>query len=143
MGGALNSNFQFSKGPEGAVLGNIKQREKSFGKTSVNFDVANCQFASEILVQGGPTFTTRMFSAIQNSLLQHLARVAMMDNFDLAIPAAGLPQLVPTILRDEWRCALMEHSEQSVMWAGTNWMLKLLAVNLATTQQVSVGRPTS
>ena len=66
----------------------------------------------------------------------------MMDNFDLAIPAAGLPQLVPTILREEWRCALMEHLEQSVMWAGTNWMLKLLAVNLATTQQVSVGRPT-
>ena len=52
MGGALNSNFQFSKGPEGAVLGNIKQREKSFGKTSVNFDVANCQFASEILCTG-------------------------------------------------------------------------------------------
>ena len=35
----------------------------------------------------------------------------------------------------------MEHMEQSVMWAGTNWMLRLLAVNLATTQQVSVGRP--
>jgi len=34
----------------------------------------------------------------------------------------------------------MEHLEQSVMWAGTNWMLKLLAVNLASTQQVSVGR---
>ena len=33
----------------------------------------------------------------------------------------------------------MEHLEQSVMWAGTNWMLKLLAVNLATTPQVSVG----
>ena len=49
MGGALNSNFQFSKGPEGAVLGNIKLREKSLGKTSVNSDVANCQFGSKIL----------------------------------------------------------------------------------------------
>ena len=52
-----------------------------------------------------------------------------------------LPQLVPPMFREECRCALMEHMEQSVMWAGTNWMLRLLAVNLATTQQVSVGRP--
>jgi len=52
MGRALNSNFQFSKGTEGAVLGNIKQREKSLGKPSVNFDVANCQFGSEILYTG-------------------------------------------------------------------------------------------
>ena len=67
-----------------------------------------------------------------------------MDNFDLAIPAVDLPQLVPSTMREEWRCALMEHLEQSVMWAGTNWMLKLLAVNLATTGQVLVGRrPTS
>jgi len=85
-----------------------------------------------------------MFSTLQDQVLQHLPRVATMDNFDLVIPAVGLPQLVPSTMREEWRCALMEHLEPSVMWAGTNWMLKLLAVNLATTGQVLVGRrPTS
>ena len=63
-----------------------------------------------------------------------------MGNFGFPISALDLPQLVLSMLREEWRCALMEHLEQSVMWAGTNWMLKLLAVNLASTQQVSVGR---
>ena len=82
-----------------------------------------------------------MFSTTQDSSLQHLPQVATMANFDLAIPASGQPQLVPSMFRDEWRCALMGHMEQSVMWAGTNWMLKLLAVNLATTQQFLVGRP--
>ena len=121
----------------------ISNRGRKAWVNLVMLPILVVSLVQRFFVQGGPTFTTRMFSAIQNSLLRHLARVAMMDNFDLAIPAAGLPQLVPTILREEWRCALMEHSEQSVMWAGTNWMLKLLAVNLATTQQVSVGRPTS
>jgi len=81
VGGALNSNIQFSKGPEGAVLDNIEQREKSLGKPS---DVANfgCHLVQRFFIQDGLTFVTRMFSAIQNSLLQHLARVAMMDNFD-------------------------------------------------------------
>ena len=81
-----------------------------------------------------------MFSTLQDQcqLLQCLPKVAMMVNFGFPISALDLPQLVPTMLREEWRCALMEHSEQSVMWAGTNWMLKLLAVNLATTQQVLV-----
>jgi len=81
-----------------------------------------------------------MFSAMQDSLLRHLHRVVTMGNFNLAVSAMDLPHLVPPMFREEWRCALMEHSEQSVMWAGTNWMLKLLAVNLATTQQVSVCR---
>ena len=137
MGGAFNSNFEFSKVPEGAVLGNIKQREKSFG---VDFDVANSAVSlfQRFFIQGGPTFTTRMFSAIQNSLLRHLPQVAMMVNFGFLISALDLPQLVPPRLREEWRCALMKHSEQSVMWAGTNRMLKLLVVNLATTQQVLV-----
>ena len=52
----------------------------------------------------------------------------------------GLRLLVPSTMKEEWRCALMEHLEQSVMWAKTNWMLKLLAVNLAMTQQISVRR---
>ena len=81
-----------------------------------------------------------MFFTLQDQcqLLQHPPQVAMMGNFGFPISAMDLPQLVPTMLREEWRCALMEHLEQSVMWAGTNWMLKLLAVNLATMQQVSV-----
>ena len=61
-----------------------------------------------------------------------------MGNFGFPISAMDLSQLVSPIFREEWRCALMEHSEQSVMWAGTNWMLKLLAVNLASTQPVLV-----
>ena len=61
-----------------------------------------------------------MFSTMQDFLLQHLPKVATMANFDLAIPASGQPQLVPTMLKEELRCALMEHLEQSVMWAGTN-----------------------
>ena len=73
-----------------------------------------------------------MFSAMQDTSLQHLPQVAMMGNFDMAIPATDLPPLVPSTFREEWKCALMEHLEQSVMWAGTNWMLKLLAMNLAT-----------
>ena len=83
-----------------------------------------------------------MFSTLQDQcqLLQHLPQVAMMVNFDFPISAMDLPQLVPPMFREEWRCALMEHLEQSVMWAGTNWMLKLLAVNLATTQQTLVCR---
>ena len=56
-----------------------------------------------------------------------------MDNFGLAMSTTDLPLLVPSTIREEWRCALMEHLEQYVMWAGTSWMLKLLAVNLATT----------
>ena len=81
-----------------------------------------------------------MFFTLQDQcqLLQHPPQVAMMGNFGFPISAMDLPQLEPTMLREEWRCALMEHLEQSVMWAGTNWMLKLLAVNLATMQQVSV-----
>jgi len=55
-----------------------------------------------------------------------------MGNFGFPISAMDLPQLVPPMFREEWRCALMEHLEQSVMWAGINWMLKLPAVNLAT-----------
>ena len=53
-------------------------------------------------------------------MLQHLPQVVMMGNFSLAIPATDLPQLVPPMFREEWRCALMEHMEQSVMWAGTD-----------------------
>ena len=79
---------------------------------------------------------------MQYTLLKHLPQVALMVNFGFLISALDLPRLVPTILREEWRCALMEHLEQSVMWAGTNWMLKLLAVNLASTQQVLVCRHT-
>ena len=56
-----------------------------------------------------------VFSAMQDSLLQHLPRVATMGNCDLVIPAVGLPQLVPSTIREEWRCALMGHLEQSVM----------------------------
>ena len=63
-----------------------------------------------------------------------------MGNFGFPISAMDLSQLVSPIFREEWRCALMEHLEQSVMWAGTNWMLKLLAVNLATIWRVSVHR---
>jgi len=66
----------------------------------------------------------------------------MMVNFGFPISVLDLPQLVPTMFREEWKCALMEHLEQSVMWAGINWMLKLLAVNLASTQQVLVCRHT-
>ena len=29
-----------------------------------------------------------------------------------------------TMVKEEWRCISMEHLEQSVMWAGTNWMPK-------------------
>ena len=78
---------------------------------------------------------------MKGRVLLHLHQVATMDNFGLAIPAMDLPQLVPSMSREEWRCVSMEHLEQSVMWAGTNQMLKLLAVNLATTRQASVGRP--
>ena len=76
----------------------------------------------------------------KRSLRQQLPQVVTMGNFSLLIPAVDLPQLVPSILREEWRCALMEHMEQSVMRAGTNWMLKLLVVYLATTPQVMVCR---
>ena len=57
---------------------------------------------------------------MQDTLLQHLPQVAMMGNFILGIPAMGHPQLVLSTFREEWRCVLMEHLEQSVMWAGTN-----------------------
>jgi len=60
------------------------------------------------------------FSFMKGWILHHLPHVATMDNFGLAIPATDLPQLVPSMFREEWRCVSMEHLEQSVMWAGTN-----------------------
>jgi len=52
-----------------------------------------------------------MFSTLQEQcqLLQCLPQVAMMVNFGFPISAMDLPQLVPPMFREEWRCALMEH----------------------------------
>ena len=61
-----------------------------------------------------------MFSTLQGQPLQHLPQVVMMGNFCFPISTTDLPQLVPPMFREEWRCALMEHLEQSVMWAGTD-----------------------
>ena len=63
-------------------------------------------------------------------LFQPLLQVVMMDSFGLVMPAMGTIAVTSTV-REEWRCVSMEHLEQSVMWAGTSWMPKWLAVNLA------------
>ena len=64
-------------------------------------------------------------------LVQHLFQVAMMDSSGWVIAAMCTTQMVLPTVREEWRCVSMKHMEQSVMWAGTSWMLKWLVVNLA------------
>ena len=46
------------------------------------------------------------------------------------MPAMGTMAAI-TMVKEEWKCVSMECLEQSVMWAGTSWMPKWLAVNLA------------
>ena len=45
------------------------------------------------------------------------------------MPAMGT-MAATTMVKEEWKCVSMERLEQSVMWAGTSWMPKSLAVNL-------------
>ena len=63
-------------------------------------------------------------------LVQPLLQAAMMDSFGWVMPAMGTIAVTSTV-RGEWRCVSTEHLEQSVMLAGTSWMPKWLAVNLA------------
>ena len=61
---------------------------------------------------------------------QPLHQVALMGSFGLVVSAMCTPQMVLYTIKEEWRCVSMEHLEQSVMWAGTSWMLKWLVGNL-------------